>query len=243
MRVALFLSYNGTHFYGSQEQKQTSNTVNGTLTHVLQQLGIDSKPIASGRTDRGVHATAQVMHIDLPSYWSDLHKLHRTLNEMLPRSLHVTKVLHVTHNFHARYSATSRVYRYLIKTGESNPFTNDLITFVKTLDTQDIQQKIKLFEGTHDFVNFHKTGSEINSTIRTIFKAFAYEHKDVVVLHFEANGFLRSQIRLMVGALLQLNSQQINDMLTRKQKYKIKPAAPNGLYLAKIKYPQEVLCV
>ncbi|MBA1437373.1 MAG: tRNA pseudouridine(38-40) synthase TruA [Epsilonproteobacteria bacterium] len=239
MRVALVLSYNGTHFFGSQEQTQTSQTVNGTLAHVLKQLGIDTKPIASGRTDKGVHATYQIVHIDLPEYWSDTQKLQRVLNEMLPPSLHVRKVLHVTKQFHARYSTTSRVYRYIIKQGGLNPFANDFITFLDAVDTQRIQQNIKLFEGEHDFANFMKTGSETTSTLRTVYKAFAYEYKGYVILHFEANGFLRSQIRFMVAALLELDANAIKQMLGCEKKHKIKPAPPNGLYLAKVKYPKE----
>jgi tRNA pseudouridine38-40 synthase len=81
-----------------------------------------------------------------------------------------------------------------------------------------------------------KTGSDIKSTRRVIYKSFAYRHKRFIVLNFEANGFLRSQIRLMVGALLSLDSSEITEQLTCKKKHKIKPAKSNGLYLAKIKY-------
>ena len=81
-----------------------------------------------------------------------------------------------------------------------------------------------------------KTGSDINSTTRTIYKAFAYNYHGYVVLYFEANGFLRAQIRLMVGALLHLDAIQIKKQLQCIQKHKLKPAPSNGLYLAKIKY-------
>jgi tRNA pseudouridine38-40 synthase len=81
-----------------------------------------------------------------------------------------------------------------------------------------------------------KSGSDIKSTTRTIYRAFAYRYKGFIVLNFEANGFLRSQIRLMVGALLNLESAQIQEQLACKKRYKIKPAPSNGLYLAKIKY-------
>ena len=81
-----------------------------------------------------------------------------------------------------------------------------------------------------------KTGSDVNSTSRIIYKAFAYKHHGFIILNFEANGFLRSQIRLMVGALLQLNTQEITEQLQCKKTHKIKPAPSNGLYLAKVKY-------
>ncbi len=236
MRVALHLAYNGTHFLGSQTQKETSNTVLGELENVLKKLGIEQKVIASGRTDKGVHATMQICHIDLPPYWDDLQKLHRVLNTMLCDALHVKKITRVSNDFHARYSAKKRRYRYIIKATQSNPFEKDFVTFITHIDYKKIEQNIELFIGEHDFKQFMKTGSDVKSTKRVIYKAFAYKYKSYIVLNFEANGFLRSQIRLMVGALLQLNAYEIRQHLACTQTYKIKPAPANGLYLSKILY-------
>ena len=104
------------------------------------------------------------------------------------------------------------------------------------MNLKKIQKNIKLFCGEHNFKYFMKSGSDTNSTIRVIYKAFAYKYKDYIVLNFEANGFLRSQIRLMVGTLLKLNDKEILEQLECKKNYKIKPAKCNGLYLTKIKY-------
>ena len=236
MRVTLVISYNGTHFFGSQIQSETPRTILGQLTKVLTKLGIVSKVIASGRTDKGVHATGQVCHIDLPKFWSDTHKLKRVLNEMIPSSIHIRSVKPVHSDFHARYSAKKRVYRYIIKESESNPFESDFVTYLETVNFKEIQENIKLFRGEHDFGFFMKTGSDVTSTKRIIYKAFAYKHKGHIILNFEANGFLRSQIRLMVGALLGLNAVKIDEKLNSKVNHKLKPSPPNGLYLAKIKY-------
>ena len=236
MRCLLLIAYNGTGFLGSQIQKQTTNTLLGTLELTLTKLEIHSRVVASGRTDKGVHATGQVCHVDLPEFWTDLEKLKKVLNQMLPSSIQIKKIKSVNKEFHARYNAKKRVYRYLIKNSKSNPFENDFVTFLEDVNFKQIEKNIKLFIGEHDFINFMKTGSEVNSTIRIIYKAFAYKHKDYIVLNFEANGYLRAQIRIMVGALLKLNSNEIKDKLTCKNNYKIKPAPANGLYLAKIKY-------
>jgi len=236
MRVALTIVYNGTDFLGSQQQKSSSNTILGNLEKVLLKLSIDSKIVASGRTDKGVHATGQVCHIDLPEYWDDLDKLKRVLNEMLPYSIQIKSVKKVNINFHARYSAKKRVYRYIIKESKSNPFEDNFITFLNSIDFNSIEKNIKLYIGEHDFANFMKTGSDIKSSIRVIYKAFAYRYNGYIVLNFEANGFLRSQIRLMVGALLKLNAQELEEQLECKKSYKVKPAPSNGLYLARIKY-------
>jgi len=197
MKAAFTLAYNGTHFLGSQTQRESTNTVLGNVTRVFNALGITDKIVASGRTDKGVHATGQVCHIVLPEYWSDLKKLQRTANKMLPSSIIIKSMKAVDETFHARYSAKRRVYRYIIKTQQSNPFEADFITFLPNADIKD---------------------------------------KGHYILYFEANGFLRSQIRLMVGALLQLNAVQIQEKLTKVKEYKVRPAPPNGLYLAKIKY-------
>lgn len=236
MRVKLTLSYNGTHFLGSQTQTETKNTILGNVEQVLKKLGIQERVIASGRTDKGVHASAQVCHIDLPPFWKDIAKLKRVMNEMLPSSIMVRKISEVSSEFHARYSAKKRVYRYIIKQGHSNPFETDSITFLKTVDTEDIKSKIKLFEGIHDFGEFMKTGSDTGSSVREIYKAFAYEHKGYLILNFQANGFLRSQIRLMVGALLSLDKKVIVEKLEAKKKHPLRPAPANGLYLARIDY-------
>jgi tRNA pseudouridine38-40 synthase len=236
MRCALTIAYNGTDFLGSQSQKSSSNTILGNLEKVLSKLGIVSKVVASGRTDKGVHASGQVCHIDLPEFWDDLTKLKRVLNEMLPSSIQIKAVKEVDAQFHARYSAKKRVYRYIIKKSKSNPFEDNFITFLDSVDFKSIQKNIKLYIGEHDFANFMKTGSDTKSSVRKVYKAFAYKHKNYIVLNFEANGFLRSQIRLMVGALLKLNAKELQEQLECKKKYKVKPAPSNGLYLARIKY-------
>lgn len=236
MRVALTLSYNGTSYLGSQTQTETTNTIFGNFEKVLKQLGIKSKVVASGRTDKGVHASGQVCHFDLPPFWEDAQKLKRVLNEMLPSSIRVKSIKAVDDEFHARYSAKRRTYRYVIKAQESNPFEADFVTFLKSVDFETIERNIKLFVGEHDFAEFMKTGSDTGSSVREVYKAFAYRHKEYIVLHFQANGFLRSQIRLMVGALLNLNEEQIQAKLECEKELKNRPAPANGLYLARINY-------
>jgi len=236
MRCSLILIYNGTSFLGSQTQKNSKNTIFGQLEHVLKQININEKPIASSRTDKGVHATGQVCHLELPLFWQNIDKLKKVLNEMLPQSIQVKDIKKVEKKFHARYSAKRRVYRYIIKDSKSNPFEDDFISFYQKINYVEIQKNITLFVGEFDFKYFMKTGSDIKTTSRHIYKAFAYKYNNHIVLNFEANGFLRSQIRLMVGALLKLNKREIIEQLKCEKNYKIKPAKCNGLYLSKIKY-------
>lgn len=236
MICALTIAYDGTNFLGSQAQKESKNTVLGELDSAFKKINIQTKIVASGRTDRGVHATGQVCHVELPIYWSDLIKLQYALERVLPASILIKKIKIVDNSFHARYSAKRRVYRYIIKVGKSNPFEENFVTFIDDVDFFEIQKKIKLFCGTFDFKFFMKSGSDIKSTTRVIYRTFAYKHKSFIVLNFEANGFLRSQIRLMVGALFNLSEDEILEQLECRIKHKIKPAKSNGLYLSKIKY-------
>ncbi|MBU0633254.1 tRNA pseudouridine(38-40) synthase TruA [bacterium] len=240
MKVKAVISYNGTKFYGSQIQEKKV-TVNGTLQNVLKSMGIDSKIEASGRTDRGVHATGQVIDFDVPPFWNDTKKLSEIMNLKLPPSIHVRKITAADNDFHARYGAIRRVYRYILKEGKSNPFEDEFITFVDNLDTTLLHDAIKIFEGTHDFKYFYKKGSDNKTTVRTIYKTRIYKYKDITVLYFEANGFLRSQIRLMVAILLGVNDKKftledLQDQLACRKKISLKPAPSNGLYLAKIFY-------
>ena len=241
MRIKITLSYNGTTYAGSQVQKSTPNTVMGTLQHAFRRLGIDALPVASGRTDRGVHATGQVVHCDVPQHWHDTARLQVMLNRQLPPSIRIRAIKTVAGDFHARFSARRRVYRYILSEAEPSPFEWDFVTFTQSLDLGRINDAMTAFLGTHDFTRFKKTGSETPSDRRTVYRAFAYRHRGKVVFTFEGSAFLRSQIRLMVGFLLQVNAgkrsrEELVEQLACRADYKIPPAPHNGLYLAKIKY-------
>jgi len=235
------MSYNGSAFMGSQQQPTTHETVVGTLLIALKRLKIHTAPKGSGRTDRGVHATHQVMHLDLPLYWSDLRRLRDMLNMQLPSSIRIGRIEFVDNDFHARYSAKKRVYRYILKEGNTNPFEDNFITFVPTLNPEAIIDAIKLFEGTHSFELFKKSGNDLDHFTRKIYRAYAYTHKGHLILCFEGSGFLRSQIRLMVGFLLRISSgkstkEQLLEQLNCIKRHSTDIAPHNGLYLTRIHY-------
>ncbi len=235
MRVKITLSYDGSAFYGSQTQNDVAS-VFGVFDQALHSLNIPTKAVPSGRTDKGVHALSQICHVELPPFWSDVEKLQDRLNTLLPNSIQVKKIQHVDESFHARFDAKTRVYRYIFSQKKPSVFQNRFVAFSRELEFEKIKRNIRLFEGRHDFLYFQKTGSGTKTTTREIKKAFAYKHKEYIILYFEANGFLRSQVRLMTAALLKLESNQIVQMLNKEKKYRLKPVAPNGLYLTKIKY-------
>lgn len=241
MRVKMTIAYNGANYFGSQVQKETDLTINGQIEKALTLLQIETKVIASGRTDRGVHASRQVIHFDLPPFWKDLMKLKDSLRRILPSSIAIRRIEQVNNNFHARYSAKKRAYRYIISTQKPNPFFADLVTYVDELDEEKVKEAIALFEGEHDFEFFKKSGSDTENFVREIYKTKVYSHNGYTVLYFEANGFLRSQIRLMVGFLLQISSgkytkEDLLEQLNCNKNFKLKPAPHEGLYLCNIIY-------
>ncbi len=242
MKIKLLFSYNGSNFEGSQVQKHTSNTVMGQIYNAFEALGIKTKLHASGRTDAGVHAFKQVMHCEVPPFWSDIKKLKDHLRFQLPSSIKLRQLSIADEEFHARYDAKRRAYRYILCEQDSNPFESAFVTFVKEeLDLNSLQNAIKLFEGDHDFSSFMKSGSATSSNVRHIYKTRVYTYKNRIILYFEANGFLRSQIRLMVAFLLKvsqgkLTEKELLEQLNNQHKYNTKPAPPNGLYLSNIIY-------
>lgn len=240
-RAKITLSYNGSAFMGSQQQPTTDNTVMGHLITVLHRLKITATPKASGRTDRGVHATHQVIHVDLPDFWDDLQRLKEMLNVQLPSAMRIQRIEWVDDDFHARYSAKRRVYRYIIKEDEINPFEDNFVTFLPKINREIIADAIKCFIGTHNFELFKKSGCDMDHFVRIIYRAYAYSHKGYFILVFEGNGFLRSQIRLMVGFLLRISAgkatkEQLIEQINCVKRHSTDIAPHNGLYLTHIKY-------
>jgi len=242
MKIELLISYNGASFEGSQVQKHTANTIMGRVYEALEALNIETKLHASGRTDAGVHAFKQMMHCEIPEFWEDLEKLKRHLQLQLPDTIKIRRLSKADDAFHARYSAKCRAYRYILCDKESNPFESAFVTFVQQeLDITRLKEAMALFEGEHDFSLFKKSGSDSGSDIRTIFKTRVYTYKNKTILYFEANGFLRSQIRLMVAFLLKINEgklsqSQLLEQLNGQKLHNTRPAPPNGLYLCNIIY-------
>ncbi len=240
MNLKFTVAYDGSLYQGSQKQPN-GMTVEDKLLKAFKKINIETNIILSGRTDKEVHATGQVFNCLVPDYWEDFSKLKEILNKNLPSSIKISKISKVNEIFHSRFHAKKRVYRYLITTKPTTPFTDKFITYIKNVDEKLLQEAIKEFIGVYDFKYFHKTGSDKDITIREIYDAVFYKYKDIYVFKFEANSYLRSQIRLMVGFLIAINDKKLSIEELKKQlrleKNTFKtPIKANGLYLAKIKY-------
>ncbi len=240
MRVKAVVAYDGSTFHGFQKQTRTKNTVTTAIENALKDLQITSGITGSGRTDAGVHASGQVIHIDLPEYWSDLEKLQNNLNRKLT-SVHFKHIMPVPDDFHARFSAKQRIYRYVFKENEPSVFERKYISHYHSFDTRLLQKALSMFVGEHDFTHFHKTGSDIHTTIREIYSANYRSSGKYHFIYFTANGFLRSQVRMMVASAMlcaqqKLTLEQLDTQLHAQTRHTTCLAPSEGLYLARIIY-------
>jgi len=240
MRVKAIIAYDGSSFKGFQSQKSTTNTITTAIESALSSLQIDSKIVGSGRTDAGVHATAQVIHFDLPYFWRDLAKLKSTLNHKL-KHIYIKHITKVDDNFHARFSAKKRVYRYIFKETKPSIFEENYISYYSKFDPTILKKALKIFEGEHNFKYFCKTGSVTHTTNRVIFRTYYKEYKKYHFIYFEANGFLRAQVRTMIEASMQcakgqLRVDELQNQIDTKHRYTTSLAPPEGLYLSRVIY-------
>ncbi|ARU48614.1 tRNA pseudouridine(38-40) synthase TruA [Sulfurospirillum diekertiae] len=244
MRVKITLSYDGSAFVGFQIQKnetKTCQSVAGTITRALRRVNIDATVVGSGRTDTGVHATHQVIHIDLPVFWNDLEKLQSHLNGFLAPYIFIQSIIPVDASFHARFNAKKRLYRYILYDGAYQPFLANYALHVKALNVMKLNEYAQVFVGFHNFEYFKKLGGGTTKDERTIFKAGAYRYKNLIIIYFLGDAFLRSQVRMMCGSLLKVchNELSLDDLIAqRERKMKVSttliPAC--GLYLSKVFY-------
>ena len=239
-KILLLISYNGTNYYGSQIQPDKI-TIQSKIQDIFSILNISTTFEFSGRTDRGVHAFRQSISCFIPKFWNDLDRLKKALTKLLPNSIYIRKINFVNNNFHARFSARKREYRYLITTKKPTPFNSDFIAYYNIVNEIKINKAIKYFIGIHDFEYFTKTGSEPISYIREIYDIKFYKFNDIYVLNFKANSYLRSQIRMIVDFIMKISSGKLTtkdlEIQLKKQKLISWTLAPaNGLYLSKIHY-------
>jgi tRNA pseudouridine38-40 synthase len=240
MRIKAVIAYDGSCFEGFQRQTRTRHTVTGAIERALNSLHIDTQITGSGRTDSGVHATGQVIHFDLPPYWSDLRKLQSELNKKLS-AISFKHLTPVSDSFHARFDAKRRIYRYIFKKQAPSVFERNYVSHYPYFDPSLLTDALHTFEGIHDFAFFHKSGADPHTTIREIYKTHHHTIGAYHFIYFHANGFLRAQVRMMVEAAMlcargNMSLQQLQLQLAGKERYTTKPAPGNGLYLARIIY-------
>ena len=241
MRIKGIVSYDGSHYYGFQiQQKEHEITIQGKLQEALSKMyNTEIKISGSGRTDRGVHALNQVFHFDV-SENRDLGKVLYSLNQLLPRDIYVKSLEYVSEEFHSRYLATKKHYRYIIDRVRNPLNINYALYFNREIDFALLDEGIKVFLGEHDFINF--CSNKESSYIRNIY-SLKYEVKgDQLIFDIVGSGFKRYMVRMIIGTLLALVTHQIDldyikDRLSRKvDQTTLYNAESQGLYLVEVFY-------
>lgn len=249
--IKLTLEYDGTEFCGWQTQKRKSQksnrkrtTIQETVEEVLGKILQEKvKVIGSGRTDSGVHALNQVANFKTKSVLP-LKNIQKALNSVLPYSIAVVKIEEASADFHARFDAKSKTYRYsILNSGFNRPLLNNHFSRVPyKLNVPLMKKEIRHLLGKHDFKSFQARDKKERSSIRTISKINLSQKGNLIYLDVSADGFLYNMVRNIAGSLIEvgrgkLPQNSIKKMLLAKNRKSAGPTAPaKGLALTKVRY-------
>jgi tRNA pseudouridine38-40 synthase len=258
-RIKFTLSYDGTDFCGWQRQslaRETNSTEKPSLSRTVENAleKIFKHPIAlgaSGRTDAGVHAINQVAHFDTTMTVEQLKRLNlsRAAGSFLPSTIVIKKTWIAPDEFHSTLSAEKKTYRYLIYNSKiPSAFFQRTMGYVqRPLDIDFLNDCSKYLIGHHDFKSFQSVGTDVATTDRTIYRAqWRWLRPNIAEFTITGSGFLKQMVRNIVGTQLLLakknqKPEKMADIIAfcdRKQAGP--PADPQGLYLMKVYYPQDL---
>jgi len=242
-RVALGVEYMGARFSGWQRQLNV-DSVQSRIESGLQNILRHKIDVScAGRTDAGVHATAQVVHFDAPVA-RPLKAYTRGMNTILPKTVAITWAKAVPEDFHARFSATARRYRYVIyNSALRSGIFNDGVTHVyKRVDEKLMHEAAQAIVGKHDFTTFRASHCQSKTPCRIVHHVNVYRAGKFIVVDIKANAFLHHMVRNIVGSLLDVGSGEqavdyLSQLLLLKDRAKASTTAkPNGLYLVEVDY-------
>ncbi len=248
VRLLLTIQYDGTRYHGWQVQ-HNARTVQEVLQDAVERItGVRSGITGCSRTDAGVHALMFCCTMDTDSPLRG-DRMTRALNACLPGDIAVTGCRPVRSDFHPRYMAEGKRYRYQIWNGPArNPFLGSYALHrAGRLDEERMNRTASLFVGTHDFSAFCSSGSAVEDRVRTVRLACVKREGDLLSFCVEADGFLYHMVRIMVGSLLDVQSghkqdTQILEALNTGDRSLAGFTAPaQGLFLEKVFYPEGVL--
>ena len=243
MRFLIKFSYDGTNYSGFQTQPGL-NTIQEKLEEAIAIINNGQKTniVATGRTDKGVHALCQYAHADIDVDITE-YKLKRAMNSNLPDDIHVIETHIVPNDFHARYYVKSKEYKYYINLGEYNPLErNYVFQYNYTLNVDKMKDAIQVFLGTHDFRAFVTESKEKENCVRTINYVNVEQENNKLIITFRGDGFLRYQVRNMVGILIRVGENKISTedveriLMSKDRTTTGKTAPPEGLYLTNVSY-------
>jgi len=243
MRYLVKVSYSGTKYQGWQKQ-DTVPSIQETLEKVLSKLYNSTINIfASGRTDAGVHALGQHFHFDAENRYEPDDLLYR-MNCLLPEDIEVIDIKIVNDDFHARFSAKSKTYKYLIKNKEKDAIKYEYVYLYKEKIDEDIlRNACSLFVGKHNFQDFTSKEEDEDNFIRVIYSIDVIKNNDEYEVYLKGNGFMRYEIRFIIGTVLAASTKKItlesikDHLKDNKEREIVNNKAPaNGLYLVDVEY-------
>ncbi|MBV1915114.1 MAG: tRNA pseudouridine(38-40) synthase TruA [Pseudomonadales bacterium] len=247
-RIVLGIEYHGTRYHGWQRQKRDPvPTVQWALEKALSKIAAtEIKTVCAGRTDAGVHATAQVIHFDTAVQHEDKAWIYG-VNTHLPDDISVRWVAETDDSFHARFSATARRYRYLIFNHSSkHALFHDTVSWCyRPLDLERMQQAAQYIEGEHDFSSFRAAACQAKNPVRNLEFVRLYRSGALIVLDVQANAFLQHMVRNIAGVLIDIGSgkhqpEWAREVLeARDRRDGAVTASAKGLYLVGVEYPQK----
>ncbi len=244
-RYQILIEYEGTNFRGWQIQKK-GKTVQGLLQEKISKL-LKEKIIiyGAGRLDVGVHAKEQSAHFDCKNKIIRIDRFLKSINHFLNKDgIAILKITKRGNNFHARFSAKMRVYKYVIINRISGPVLdkNRGWHIIKDLDLKLMKGAARKLIGTKDFSTFRKSSCRAKSPIKTMKSVKIRSTKNKIEIEFRSQSFLQQQVRSMVGCLKYVGEEKwtlkrfVNVMHSKKRELCAPPAPPQGLYLTRVIY-------
>lgn len=246
MRIALGIEYDGAGFAGWQSQPD-GNTVQDVLEGALAQIaGAPLRVVCAGRTDAGVHALAQVVHFDAPLE-RPLTAWVRGVNAHLPVTVAVRWAVPVADDFHARFVARARAYRYVVLNRPERPglLAGKVGWCHRDLDVAAMRAAATCLVGEHDFSSFRASGCQAKSPVKSMYRFEISREGDLIRFDCQANAFLHHMVRNLVGALVYVGMGRqpaawLGELLAACDRRLGAPTfAPDGLYLVGVDYGAE----
>ncbi len=256
-RLKLTIAYVGTAYNGWQAQNRKNTTPLPTIQTFIENavahiLGEQVHVHAAGRTDSGVHADAQVAHLDIPENRTSLN-WQQALNTLLPHDIRITDVCSVPPSFHAQRDALRKTYEYRLWLSRkyTPPKLFPFVWACGPVDVASMDEASSYLLGRHDFASFKNTGTNLHSTVRTLFNISRTPEGQLstdcteLVWMFEADGFLKQMVRNIIGLLVavgqhRLAPAEVISVLESKDRRSAPPTAPaQGLTMKRVWYAED----
>lgn len=241
--IKIIIEYDGKDYNGWQKQRNKLN-IQGEIERAIEEItGEKVDLIASGRTDAGVHALAQVANFkiekDIP-----IEKIPYALNSKLKKSIRIKEAKEVDEKFHSRYTCKRKTYKYVINNSIQGTaiYRNLQYHFPEKLDDIKMNEAVKYLIGEHDFKSFKASGTSSKSSVRTIYDAKVTREGEIVTIELTGNGFLYNMVRIIAGTLVdvgegKIKPEDVKKILLAKDRLKAgRTLPPTGLYLVNVEY-------